>query len=180
MTEKKRASDRSDAEVLSAEQLLTAALDGWERALEEAAALESTCSDLQRQNEQLLEKLVATQERLISLFEERRTLSQESVGSPLDDQLPHDKRRGRPRKLHRIDAQFLEWFEGERIAFSEANPGTRKSDAAVLTWSYKRQFLEWGLRPSRVDSKEFQGKLKSIRNQISDLRNPVRKLPEKG
>lgn len=177
MTEKKKAPKKPDVGVPGVTQLLRTALDGWVKALEEAENLGRLLKASQYQNEQLLAKLVESQERIITL------LAQQTAGErgPLAGRdLERDGRRGRPTKAYRVDAEFLEWFDRERAAFSAANPGARASDSAVLTWSYKRQFLEWGLRSSRVDSSDFQAKLKSIRNQMSDLRNPVKKLPKKG
>lgn len=176
MTEKKKAPKGPEVGSLGAKQLLRLALDGWGQALLEAEELGRLLKVSHNQNEQLLAKLVESQERLIQLLaQQANDESERSVGGASQQ----NRRRGRPTKAHRVDVEYLEWFERERAAFSLANPGARASDSAVLTWSYKRQFSEWGLRPSRVDTSAFQAKLKSIRNQISDLRNPVRKLPKK-
>ena len=78
------------------------------------------------------------------------------------------RKRGAPKKKTN-DFAILEIFN------SKKDP----SDLDVLTWYFEKEFKRNGLRASRVRSKEFQGKLKTFRNRLGDVRNPIAKLPVK-
>lgn len=91
---------------------------------------------------------------------------------------PSIKVRGRQSKD--IDPQLmLSAFEGMLSEYVAANPFEKPSDPKVLTWWFEKQFASMGLRTTTVRTSKFQAKLKTLRNRLSDIRNPIRKLPVK-
>jgi hypothetical protein len=88
----------------------------------------------------------------------------------------HKRGIGRPKK-NIDDSWMLEWFPRARAEFIAANKYVEPTDNAVLTWHFERLFSDLGRRPSRARSRVFQGKLKTIRNRLSDARNSQVKRP---
>jgi phage terminase small subunit len=87
--------------------------------------------------------------------------------------------KGRPTK-HTDDSLLLEIFNSTMLPeFRAANRNVKPTDSAVLTWYFTKEFSRYGWSASRVRGKVFQGKLKTLKNRISDARNPIVKLPIK-
>ena len=87
--------------------------------------------------------------------------------------------RGAPKKKTN-DFELVEIFNSIMLPeFQAANSKKDPSDLDVLNWYFEKEFKRNGLRASRVRSKEFQGKLKTFRNRLGDVRNPIAKLPVK-
>ena len=80
------------------------------------------------------------------------------------------RKRGRPKKST-DDLRILELFEEMAREFAEENPGVERTDTKVLNWYFERMFVAQGMRASRVRTKEFQGKLKTFRNHLSEGRD---------
>ena len=91
---------------------------------------------------------------------------------------PVKRGRGRPRKVT-DDSWMLEWFEKTKAEFVAANRFKKPTDDAVLTWSFEKAFLSYGMRASKAHSKAFQSKLKRFKNRLGNERNPLVKNPIK-
>jgi hypothetical protein len=86
--------------------------------------------------------------------------------------------RGRPRKVTpETDSKLLAFFETARDEFVLALPGKRPTVGAVLTWQFERDCVQVGVGAHRAHSAEFKKKLKTMRNRVSDARNPTKKNP---
>lgn len=86
---------------------------------------------------------------------------------------------GRPAKSAEDDRMLAAAFASMKTEYMAANPGAEGGDNAVLTWYFERVFQQGGVRGSRARSKEFQAKLKTIRNRLGDYRNKLyRRNPE--
>ena len=89
------------------------------------------------------------------------------------------RKRGAPKKKTN-DFAILKIFNSTLLPeFQAANSKKDPSDLDVLNWYFEKEFKRNGLRASRVRSKEFQGKLKTFRNRLGDVRNLTAKLPVK-
>ena len=79
--------------------------------------------------------------------------------------------RGRPKKHG--DFNLAEWYESECLPrFKEHNYGATSGMQKVLTWHFQQVFRELGLNPQKVTHKDYQKKLKTMINLISDQRHP--------
>ena len=106
-----------------------------------------------------------------TLFWCRQTWAALMNPAPLANHTPK-RGRGRPRKYQ---WDLLGWFENVKAEFVAANPGKRPTDMNVLNFYCEREFTRQGLRISRVHTPEYQAKIRTIRKQISDRRNPNQK-----
>ena len=87
--------------------------------------------------------------------------------------------RGAPKKRTN-DLALLEIFNSTVLPeFQAANSKKDPSDLDVLTWYFEKEFKRYGQRASRARDKEFQSKLKTFKNRLSDVRNMRPKLPIK-
>lgn len=86
--------------------------------------------------------------------------------------------RGRPRKID-DDAWMIAAFSEWEADFKAANKYAKVTDSAVITWAFEQMFAKHNLPVSKVRSKGYQSKLKTLKNRLGDVRNPVRKLPVK-
>ena len=87
--------------------------------------------------------------------------------------------RGRPAKSTTNDFWLEKFNSTMKPEFIAANKFAKTTDTEVLTWWFVKEFSPHGKSASWIRGKEFQGKLKSIRNMLSDARNPIPKLPIK-
>ena len=88
---------------------------------------------------------------------------------------PAKRPRGRPKKITN-ESWMLEAFNGikaEFVAAKQENP----ADRAVLNWFFEKEFPQHGLRATKVKGAEFQKKLKTFRNWLSDVRNLMLRNP---
>lgn len=131
-----------------------------------------------------LVQLVASQRALLestiaSLNDANQTMARLKSLMALMPIAKTEKRgRGRPRKTDDdawMIAAFAEWETG----FKAANKYAKATDSDVLTWAFEQMFARHNLPVSKVRSKGFQSKLKTLKNRLGDVRNPVRKLPVK-
>ena len=94
---------------------------------------------------------------------------------------PTTKRgRGRPKKHGEFN--LAEWYERECLPkFKAHNQGRLPGVQKVLTWHFQQVFRELGLNPLKVNHEDYQGKLKTMVNLISDQKPQKwrRQLPEK-
>ena len=83
--------------------------------------------------------------------------------------------RGRPTK-HTDDSSLVEIFNNIMLPeFIAANRNAKATDAAVLTWYFTKEYSRYGRSASRVRGKEFQGKLKTLKNRLGNARDRLYK-----
>jgi len=91
---------------------------------------------------------------------------------------PAKRNRGRPSKVT-DDSLLLDGFNSMKADFVAAHKLEKPTDSAVLNWYFEQAFAQYGRRISTVKSKQFQGKLKRLKNRLGDIRNPIVKIPIK-
>jgi hypothetical protein len=124
-----------------------------------------------------LVQLVASQRALLestlaSLNAANETISTLNALWALMPTAKTEKRsRGRPKK--RIDSHvLLETFNNVMLPeFEAANRRINASDTAVLTWYFTKELAPYGWSANRVSGRDFQSKLKTLKNQLGDARN---------
>ncbi len=145
------------AYALALEKAHQSALDGWGVTVGELEAHAKLVAELRDSNEQLRNQL--------SLLQNTITL--------LPMQPPAKRGRGRPKKHG--DMNWADWYERECLPkFQEQNHGSSSGMQKVLTWHFQQVFRGLGLNPLKVNHKDYQSKLKTIVNLISDQRHPSR------
>ena len=130
-------------------------------------------------------KVIESQRELLKSTMERFDTAIKTIGiiSSLLALMPSAKSekqgRGRPAKRAN-DSELLKTFNNTMMPeFVSANPSTKSTDSAVLTWYFTKEFSRYGMSASRVRGKVFQSKLKTLKNRIGNARNPLPKLPIK-
>ena len=88
------------------------------------------------------------------------------------------RQRGRPKK-NIDDDWLLAKFKEMQSEFLLANPSIPPSDDKVLNWYFVREFEKHGIVQNRTQRTAFAGKLKTMKNRISDARNPRFRNPVK-
>lgn len=140
------------------------ALDGWGTTVAELEAHSKLVAEL-RESNAMLRNHIDLLHNALTMIPTQPTIK---------------RGRGRPKKHGEFN--LAEWYERECLPkFKERNQGRSPGVQKVLTWHFQQLFRELGLNPLKVTSKEYQQKLKTMRNVISD-RKPQkwgRKLPEK-
>ena len=91
----------------------------------------------------------------------------------LNTKEPAKRQRGRPKKIADDDSLLLNAFNGIKAEFVAANTQENPTDGAVLNWYFEKVFSQHGLRATKVKGTEFQKKLKTFRNRLSDARQPA-------
>jgi hypothetical protein len=91
---------------------------------------------------------------------------------------PPRKTRGRPKLNAELPGcGILDIFDSMRSDYLKAHPESKPSIKQVIEWSVGSNLVKNGKRASRVNDPDVQASIKTMRNQISDARNPV--LPKK-
>ena len=133
------------------------ALDGWGITVGELEAHAKLVAELQASNERLRNHIELLQNALTLI--------------PL--RANAKRGRGRPKKHGEIN--LASWYDSECLPrFKEHNQGKSAGMQKVLTWHFQQVFRERGLNPLKVTSKDYQSKLKTMVNLISDQRHPNR------
>lgn len=133
------------------------ALDGWGITVAELEAHSKLVAELRDRNESLRNHLELLQNAMTMIPAQ-----------------PKAKRgRGRPKKHGEFD--LASWYEGECLPkYKAQNHGISAGMQKVLTWHFQQVFRELGLNPLKVNHKDYQSKLKTMVNLISDQRHPMR------
>jgi hypothetical protein len=140
------------------------ALDGWGTTVAELEAHSKLVAEL-RESNAMLRNHIDLLHNALTMIPTQPTIK---------------RGRGRPKKHGEFN--LAEWYERECLPkFKERNQGRSPGVQKVLTWHFQQLFRELGLNPLKVTSKEYQQKLKTMRNVISDQKPQKwgRKLPEK-
>ena len=133
------------------------ALDGWGITVGELEAHSKLVAELRAGNETLRNH--------IELLQNTMTL--------IPVQATAKRGRGRPKKHEKFNMAL--WYESECLPrFKEKNHGASSGMQKVLTWHFQQVFRELGLNPLKVNHREYQSKLKTMVNLISDQRHPSR------
>lgn len=135
------------------------ALDGWGTTVAELEAHSKLVAELRESNAMLRNHIELLQNAMTMLPAQ-----------------PTTKRgRGRPKKHGEFN--LASWYESECLPkYKAQNHGISSGVQKVLTWHFQQVFREIGLNPLKVNSKEYQGKLKTMVNLISDQRHPIRSM----
>lgn len=135
------------------------AMDGWGRCLEE---VQRYVDLVQTQGEA---NRVLSQNLEIALDVSR------CMQFALENPLPQQKALRKPGRPKKDSGQFmLEQLEAARPRYLEVRPGASISDMSVLTWMFEEMFEQHGLGRYRARDASYQGKLRTICNQISKAR----------
>ena len=113
---------------------------------------------------------------LRDLLKQAMSTLNQAVTAP-DKNAPAKRQRGRPKKIADDDSLLLEAFNGIKAEFVAANTREKPTDGAVLNWYFEKVFSMRGLRVTKVKGAEFQKKLKTFKNRLSDARNPTFRNP---
>lgn len=133
------------------------ALDGWGITVAELEAHSKLVGDLRKSNELLRNH--------VELLQSAMTLI--SIEGPVK------RGKGRPRKHG--DVNLAAWYDRECLPkFRAHNHGATAGMQKVLTWHFQQVFRERGWNPLKVNHKDYQAKLKTMVNIISDQRHPGR------
>jgi hypothetical protein len=149
------------AYALFLEKVHQKALDGWAASVDEL-----------EQHSKLLRKY----DELVSQLQNQVVFSDALKKTKEEINVPKKKKRGRPEK----DASTmsdLDLFSSMNADYMAEHPGSAPSDKEVIEWCVKQTLAKYGLRASRVYEKSVQAKIKTLRNRISEARNPG--LPKK-
>ncbi|MBP8141060.1 MAG: hypothetical protein KAY02_03825 [Acidovorax sp.] len=143
------------AYALALEKAHQSALDGWGITVAELEKHAKIIADL-RDNNERLHKHIDLLDTVVALVPAQTTVK---------------RTRGRPKKHG--DFNLAEWYESECLPrFKEHNYGATSGMQKVLTWHFQQVFRELGLNPQKVTHKDYQKKLKTMINLISDQRHP--------
>lgn len=129
-----------------------------------------------------LRKVIVSQRELLQSMTETIESQNQTIDAlisaiPLQTVLvPSKRRRGRPIKVT-DDRWLVEAVSTMKSEFIAAKKFTKPTDTAVLNWYFEQEFAKFGIRAAKIHSKEFQGKLKRLKNRLGDARNPNRKIP---
>lgn len=133
------------------------ALDGWGVTVAELEAHSKLVAELRDSNAMLRNH--------VDLLQNAMALAPSSA--------PTKRGRGRPKKHGEFN--LAAWYERECLPkFKEHNHGASAGMQKVLTWHFQKVFRELGLNPLKVNSRDYQSKLKTMVNLISDQRHPIR------
>lgn len=133
------------------------ALDGWCATVSELEAHSRLIAKLSESNAALHQQIA---------------LLQTAVMESTAQQKPK-RGKGRPKKQG--DFNFAAWYEVECLPkYKAKNRGSLPGMQKVLTWHFQQMLKELGRNTLKVNSSAYQAKLKTIVNQISDQRHPVR------
>lgn len=135
------------------------------------------------QQASLVQSLLAEikeQRRLLATFSDAVTLLSSELESRASKGVQKPRPRpGRPPKTAEDTKVLAEAVENIRAEYTAAHPGAEVGDNVVLTWHFERMFQQRGIRGSRARTREFQAKLKTLRNRLGDYRNKLyRRNPE--
>ena len=133
------------------------ALDGWGTTVAELEAHSKLVAELRESNAMLREHVELLHKAMAMIPTQTTT----------------KRGRGRPKKHGEFN--LAEWYERECLPkFKANNQGISAGVQKVLTWHFQQVFRELGQNPLRVNSKDYQSKLKTMVNLISDQRHPIR------
>ncbi len=154
------------AYALALEKAHQSALDGWGVTVGELEAHAKLVTELRESN---------------AMLREHVELLHKAMEMAMIPTQPTTKRgRGRPKKHGEFN--LAEWYERECLPkFKAHNQGRLPGVQKVLTWHFQQVFRELGLNPLKVNHEDYQGKLKTMVNLISDQKPQKwrRQLPEK-
>ncbi len=140
------------------------ALDGWGITVGELESHSKLVTELRESNAMLREH--------VELLHNAMTM--------IPTQPTTKRGRGRPKKHGEFN--LASWYERECLPkFKAHNQGISAGVQKVLTWHFQQVFRELGQNPLKVNSKDYQSKLKTMVNRISDQKPHKwsRQLPEK-
>lgn len=144
-------------------------------ALHELDACKATISAMSEEMTALRDLLKQTMNTLNQAVTTLTTVNQ--AVTELNSKEPAKRQRGRPKKIADGDSLLLEGFNAMKAEFIAANTQKKPTDSAVLNWYFEKVFLRQGLRATKVKGAEFQKKLKTFKNRLSDARNPMFRNP---